>query len=340
MKNRVSPAKLDHDQDTTVTNIVNTYMYPRSPPVFPFTDSEDEGDDEGGLEFEMVSRPASSELGRAPPHTSLNNQDEAFQVRPGVDNVGKHNRHNASLYGNEGSTQMAPSSSPPSHVLPAYMPPMYTAQGQLYCYSDCAELPSSTDQTYGNTGQLLHLTPCREEPVYPPYPAPSDSLHSKRGQRHSPYGFASNNPYNRFSFLSNEDDSVHGPKRKHQHQPTVPPTWSGCDLPARSRTETMTSIAQHAGLPLSTTMHSSDRGSWATVRPSLDDANVARLERCPAPEPGQLRASEDSYANTSDYGSDQASLVNLQQAPPPRARGRPNQAPSSVVVEERAVAIL
>ena len=293
------------EAESTVGNIVNYYNYSR-PPLAPL------GTRLAGSE-DLLSPSPSVELGRV---GGLG--IELFQSPE------DGNSYNAETRTLEDPMLAARTESPPSFAyegrrLPAHVfgapnlpiPPTPAAardgSGPYRYHSEFTDLPT-TDQTYGNTGQLLQLTPRGRDW---PFTSPQSSISAPRpqheqsrlvgiGQAFTPHDSHTALPTVTYDDEDKENTPPH-PAFPDEDSPfSVPPTWSE----VRSRVRgppTVNNLAAYA-MPRSSSYYPDDDSVWESTqsshsRENLADHNAGRN----ASE--EIRPSQDSYADTSVCGS-------------------------------------
>ena len=304
------------EQDSTVGNIVNHYNYARAPLAQVDDDEVTLGD--------MLSRSPSLEF------TRVRNVDP-FQ---GPVDGSHYNTETGSFVDPRRASRME---SPPSFAygrprpasrmsgppsMPAPPPPIAHAQSgmQYRNFSAYADLPS-TDHTYGNTGQLLQLTPreAGRAPNAGPTFASSPGLEIRgdqdlrRTRSHAYPRDAHGVPLSPVYYDDEDKENTTPPGTSGLeegssagHTPILPQTWSV--LQSRNRGPATANRAAPLAMPRSSSYYPDDDGSvW-------EDSSQASGSRANLAEPDP-RPSQESYADTSICGS--SHRLSLPPPPPP-----------------------
>lgn len=193
----------------------------------------------------------------------------------------------------------------PAPPAPVFSPMTRRAPTQSHYYADYTDLPTS-EQTYGNTGVLLNLTPEQHE-VYPRYTGAAANTH----EAYRPSFIADS--------IAAQDGDVEYDKENtppgtaglgitapQNVQAGIPPTWSGCDLPRRSLASGHDQAASGQPVPRSSSFYPADNESvWQSTQASESHQHLGGLPR----------ASENSYADTSIFDENRLSLVGAQGQP-------------------------
>lgn len=284
------------EEDTTVGNIVDYYRYIR-PPLNPLDDVQVDYND-------GFYRSSSIELGRSlygGQIFQMSSDPSGFETASPFENRYEPSRITAqtNLVFDQpgGASRMFV---PPS--IPAPTPRRFDAENRVrYDYSDFTDVPT-TERTYGNTGNLLQLTP-------------QDSIHARHRQRTSAgspsYPFdgrrAEQSPFDSAGLLHavrniNEQPMLDDGEGDDADKENTPQT---CDIAMMS----LSTIRQH--IVRSSSHYPEDRDSvWESVRDSASILNVGRMDQrlsaMSYDNSGRSdnRDSTHSYADTSHYGSE------------------------------------
>ena len=199
-------------------------------------------------------------------------------------------------------------------LLPAPPDPTYRAAPSHY-HEAISEIPTS-DQTYGETNQLLQITPQREI-HYGRYRGMHDDIGFLRSggyirpeTRRGMFEIAEDeNPYrsvlhrsalHRMEHFCREDEekSTRGEPgiNLNQAAPTIPRMWTSTDMPTGSRVSGSARDGLRPAMRSSSVYPSDNENDWETTR-SNSQPDMDKM---------QDRPSQDSYADTSVYDDDDA----------------------------------
>ena len=306
MLNRTQSA---HETDTTVGNIVSHYHYSR-PPLAPLASPEG-----------IMSSSSSAETARGEDADIDPFQGSAERSMYSMETGTFENPRIASRIEGQWPFNFTPqpmfsrTQRPPN--LPIPTPPTRAGEtgaphGHFSIYSDSP----TTDQTYGNTGQLLQLTP--QEGGWP-LPGPGElgasvlrrpALPQERDGEWEP-DFIARRPYTTIypgAHSLDEDKENAEPQGTRAEvestlsmtPTTFQPTWS--DVRSRVRgPATVNNLAAQA-IPRSSSYYPDDDSSWASTQASESRVNLG-AQGAESDEGQGLRPSQESYADTSIAGS-------------------------------------
>ncbi|KAF2483700.1 hypothetical protein BDY17DRAFT_152707 [Neohortaea acidophila] len=276
---------LDFQPETTVTHIVNYYDYPRRP-LAPLYDEEQYS--------EETQHPL-----YAANHFLDSHMDGDPFGRPTRNTVDDPVFLGADVPRNDGGSSLAAPPLERVHSLPIRMrsppiapppaPPVSREEAGEFDHPSSTDVPS-TERTYGQTAQILQLTPSNA--VYPPYVGPSDGSTTMYPHFDSENGYYHPaNPPRRVGVRSLEsayDDNV-------EEQENVPPMPSSPAFRLPFETTLMRRVER------SSSVYPDDDDAWESVQDSESRANFADVDFAAALE--EQRPSQESYANTSNDNS-------------------------------------
>jgi hypothetical protein len=148
--------------------------------------------------------------------------------------------------------------------------------------SAMASIPPTSDRSYGDTGQLLGLTPKQPAPTLLPATTLCDGPEAR--MRPAP-GRSTTETTMTESGLRSAAASLHG----------VESALDSPDSRSTQRARGGLQVHSYYREMSHNTMHSDGEGDWETTR------SESRVGSCVGSFPGQPRPSQDSYANTSTY---------------------------------------
>ena len=292
---------LDHrdhgriEPESTITNLVNHYKYPN--PNNPYRRA---GTNTSAAVNQKNDRPDSVEMLRALARGDVGNESfGSANIDPASPTI--HKRHRLSS---------APPGRPPKMAVPELPSPAMLKDERTRFESQYTEMPSS-DQTYGNTGQLLGLktpglkSPGRKMPGL---------AYSSEEERYSPF----------------RDPPRSDSDSRDQASRAANPGPSGKDFASSSSYTTLTEKALQgnnlstlpSGASLKRVSTLADHGS---VNGEGDDENDWESAHTDKELEDVLRESFDSYADTSDDDSQR------RMSPPRPRRAQPQSGPFTPV---------
>lgn len=297
------------ESETTLGNIVSHYNYSR-PPLFPRDDAEmtlgDARSSSPSVE-NLRAYPEGHDVFREQTgNTYYNMATGAFEI-PGRTSRLEHRPDIA--FGRPQQRRRIPG--PPNVPAPA-PPPLHGKSGAQY-YSGWSDLPT-TDQTYGNTGQLLQLTP--QESTYPPYPGLQgagsatyayDGTHGARRHVRRRAHFTGNEAFGRdYDEGEDKENTPPGPSRAER----------GAGM--------QSGLAVPRPLHRSSSYYPDDESVWESTQASESRANLADPDAIGRPNEEE-RPSQESYANTSRCSTDHRLSVPRQAPIAGSASRRPSE---------------
>ncbi|KAK3710684.1 hypothetical protein LTR37_010103 [Vermiconidia calcicola] len=305
------------EPETTVGNIINHYHDVRQPSTYldSNADARQGGDSTSSPIEAGRTRLQSQNPFLAPWESSEGNAvSTASYGTPGL--VSRLESPPTFSYGRPEQPRAPPRMAGPPPVAPP-TPQLPNTEGRTPYYypSGYTDLPT-TEQTYGNTGQLLGLTPPRGI-QWPFYRSTDDTSPGQRGERqartargqtYSPRGAFATTPTPRYREDENKENTAPHTVRAEDslmslgHTPRFP---SLAELPSYVRFPSVTYLSAPRPMPRSSSYYPDDDDAWESTQASESRANLA--ERNADVEAEHVddvgRTSQDSYADTSVAGS-------------------------------------
>ncbi|KAK3723244.1 hypothetical protein LTR37_001967 [Vermiconidia calcicola] len=305
------------EPETTVGNIISHYHDVRQPSTYPDSDANArQGDDSTSSPVEAgrtrlqsqnpFLAPWESSEGSAPPTASYGTSGLMSRLEsPPTFSYGRPDPPRA-------QSRMA---GPPPVAPPTPRLPNTEGGTPSYYPSGYTDLPT-TEQTYGNTGQLLNLTPQgriqwpfhRSTDDAPPGQRGERPIRPAHGQTYSPRGVFATTSTPRYHEDENKENSAPHAIRAGdslmslRHTPRFP---SLAELPSYVRFPSVTYMSAPRAMPRSSSYYPDDDDAWESTQASESRANLA--ERNADVETEHIgdvgRTSQDSYADRSVAGS-------------------------------------